>query len=162
FWVAIWAAVLLALPVILWQIWSFLAPAFDESAQRAVRWLVLGATVLGIAGLAFGYFIVLPPAIHFLTNYGRSNFHVLSRALDYDPRTGRRVLCAHWVLPIAAARIEHEGVAIRDGRIAAVGSVDELGDGERYDDAVILPGFVNAHSHLEYAVYAGFGGALTE
>ena len=83
FWVAIWAAVLLALPVILWQIWSFLAPAFDESAQRAVRWLVLGATVLGIAGLAFGYFIVLPPAIHFLTNYGRSNFHVLIRARDY-------------------------------------------------------------------------------
>ena len=74
----------------------------------------------------------------------------------------RTVLSADWVLPIEGAPIEHGAVAIEDGRIAAVGSVDELGDGERYDDAVILPGFVNAHSHLEYAVYAGFGDALTD
>jgi sec-independent protein translocase protein TatC len=83
FWVSTWAAFLLALPVIMWQVWSYLAPAFDESAQRAMTWLVVAAAVLGVAGLAFGYFLVLPPAIHFLTNYGRSNFHILIRARDY-------------------------------------------------------------------------------
>jgi sec-independent protein translocase protein TatC len=83
FWVAIWAAFLLALPVILWQIWAFLAPAFNESAQRSIIWLVFAAVALGIAGLAFGYFVVLPPAIHYLTNFGRNNFHVLIRAKDY-------------------------------------------------------------------------------
>ena len=83
FWVSIWAAFLLALPVIMWQVWSYLAPAFDESAQRAVTWLVVSAAALGLAGLAFGYFLVLPPAIHFLTNYERSNFHILIRARDY-------------------------------------------------------------------------------
>jgi sec-independent protein translocase protein TatC len=83
FWVAIWAAFLLALPVILWQAWAFFAPAFSESAQHAIAWLVLAAVLLGAAGLAFGYFVVLPPAIHYLTNFGRNNFHVMIRARDY-------------------------------------------------------------------------------
>jgi 5-methylthioadenosine/S-adenosylhomocysteine deaminase len=72
------------------------------------------------------------------------------------------VLSADWVLPIDGAPIENGAVAIEEGRIAVVGSVDELGAGARYTGAVILPGFVNAHSHLEYAVYAGFGDALTD
>jgi sec-independent protein translocase protein TatC len=83
FWVAIWAAFLLALPVIMWQIWAYLAPAFDESVQRSVVWLVVTAAVLGVAGLAFGYFVVLPPAIHYLTTFGRHNFQIFVRARDY-------------------------------------------------------------------------------
>jgi cytosine/adenosine deaminase-related metal-dependent hydrolase len=72
------------------------------------------------------------------------------------------VLSADWVLPIEGPPIEDGAVAIEDGRIAAVGSAADLGDGTRYDDAVLLPAFVNAHSHLEYAVYAGFGDSLTD
>jgi cytosine/adenosine deaminase-related metal-dependent hydrolase len=68
-----------------------------------------------------------------------------------------RVLSADWVLPIDAPPIADGAVAIEDGRIAAVGTAAEIGAGTRYDGAVILPGFVNAHTHLEYAVYAGFG-----
>src|SRR4029453_18759793 len=71
-----------------------------------------------------------------------------------------RVLSADWVLPVEGAPIEHGAVAIDDGRITAVGSADELGRGTHYADAVIVPGFVNAHSHLEYAVYGGFGDGL--
>jgi len=71
-----------------------------------------------------------------------------------------RVLSADWVLPIEGPPIECGAVAIEDGRIAAVGTVDELGEGTYYEDAVVVPGFVNAHSHLEYAVYAGFGDGL--
>jgi len=73
-----------------------------------------------------------------------------------------RVLSADWVLPIEGPPIEDGAVAIDDGRIAAVGTRDELGAGTHYDDAVLLPGFVNAHSHIEYAVYAGFGDSLTD
>jgi cytosine/adenosine deaminase-related metal-dependent hydrolase len=72
------------------------------------------------------------------------------------------VLSADWVLPIEGPPIEDGAVAIEDGRIAAVGSATDLGDGTRYEDAVLLPAFVNAHSHLEYAVYAGFGDSLTD
>src|SRR5436190_6347626 len=45
--------------------------------------LMIFATVLGLGGVAFGYFVVLPPAIHFLTNYDSSHYHILIRAKDY-------------------------------------------------------------------------------
>lgn len=69
---------------------------------------------------------------------------------------------ADWVIPVERDPIADGGVAIENGRIAAVGPAAEL-EGERhhFDGAVIIPGFVNAHSHLEYAVYGGFGDGLT-
>ncbi|MDX6368524.1 MAG: 5-methylthioadenosine/S-adenosylhomocysteine deaminase, partial [Gaiellaceae bacterium] len=70
------------------------------------------------------------------------------------------VLSADWVLPVDGPPIEAGAVAIEDGLITAVGTAAELGAGTQYDDAVIVPGFVNAHSHLEYAVYGGFGDGL--
>jgi cytosine/adenosine deaminase-related metal-dependent hydrolase len=71
-----------------------------------------------------------------------------------------RVISAEWVLPVEGPPIADGGVAIEDGRIVAVGPRGELGEGTHYADAVIVPGFVNAHSHLEYAVYGGFGDGL--
>jgi 5-methylthioadenosine/S-adenosylhomocysteine deaminase len=67
------------------------------------------------------------------------------------------VISADWVLPLDGPPIEGGYVAWADGRITEVGR----GRAERhYADAALLPGFVNAHSHLEYAVYAGFGDGL--
>jgi cytosine/adenosine deaminase-related metal-dependent hydrolase len=71
-----------------------------------------------------------------------------------------KVVSADWVLPVEGPPIEGGAIVIEDGLIAAVGTVDDLGEGTRHDDAVIVPGFVNAHSHLEYAVYGGFGDGL--
>src|SRR5438270_571289 len=65
--VSVYAGFLLALPAVLWQLWSFLAPAFDPSIERRVLGLVAFATVLGAAGLAFGYWILLPRALLWLT-----------------------------------------------------------------------------------------------
>jgi cytosine/adenosine deaminase-related metal-dependent hydrolase len=72
------------------------------------------------------------------------------------------VLSADWVVPVEGSPIRDGAVEIDDetGTIAAVGPRDELGDSVHYDEAVILPGFVNAHTHLEYDVYAGFGDGL--
>src|SRR5581483_57420 len=74
----------------------------------------------------------------------------------------RSVVSADWVLPVGAPPLRDGAVAIEDGRIAAVGPQSELGRGRRYEDAVIAPGLVNCHSHLEYAVYAGFGDGLAD
>jgi sec-independent protein translocase protein TatC len=81
--VALLAGFALALPVVLWQLWSFLAPAVEEHAERTVLMFVLLATVLLACGTAFGYWIVLPKAIHFLTNFDNSVYNVQIRARDY-------------------------------------------------------------------------------
>jgi sec-independent protein translocase protein TatC len=73
----------LALPVVLWQLWSFLAPAVEEHAQRLVFLFVLLASVLLVAGVAFGYWVVLPQAVHFLTNFDQSQYQIQLRARDY-------------------------------------------------------------------------------
>jgi len=81
--VSFWAAVAIALPVILWQAWSFFAPAISEHSQRRILGFVLFATSLFVCGLAFAYFIALPAAVHFLTNYDSEQFNILIRAKDY-------------------------------------------------------------------------------
>jgi sec-independent protein translocase protein TatC len=81
--VSVYAGFVLALPVILWQLWSFFAPAFDPSRERRVLGLVAAATVLGASGLAFGYWILLPRAVHWLTNYDSQQFHILVQAKPY-------------------------------------------------------------------------------
>jgi cytosine/adenosine deaminase-related metal-dependent hydrolase len=72
-----------------------------------------------------------------------------------------RVVSADWVVPVEGEPLRDGAVGIADdGTIAAVGPAGELGDGERFEGCVVLPGFVNCHTHLEYAVYAGFGDGL--
>lgn len=75
-----------------------------------------------------------------------------------------RLFTANWVLPISSPPIRDGAVAIDDRRIVFVGSQKEaarrelLAQAERFDyeRAAILPGFVNAHSHLELTVMRGF------
>jgi sec-independent protein translocase protein TatC len=82
-WVSFYAACLIALPIVLWQVWAFLAPAFDVRTQRVVVGLVAFATALAALGLVFGYFVALPAALHFLTNYDDHLYNVQIRARDY-------------------------------------------------------------------------------
>jgi sec-independent protein translocase protein TatC len=81
--VSFWAAIAIALPIILWQAWAYFAPAVSEHTQRLIVGFVLFATCLFVGGLAFGYFIALPAAVHFLTTYDEDQFNILIRARDY-------------------------------------------------------------------------------
>ena len=81
--ISIYAGFALALPVILWQFWSFLAPAIEPHAQRTVAAFVGLATALFAGGLAFAYWLVLPAAVHFLTNYDQQHYQVEVRASYY-------------------------------------------------------------------------------
>ena len=81
--VAFYAAIALAIPVLVWQLWSFLAPAFDVRHQQTVFRLVIVATVLLALGMAFAYWIVLPTAIPFLLNFDSGLYNAQVRAKDY-------------------------------------------------------------------------------
>lgn len=81
--VSLYAGFLLALPIFLWQFWSFIAPAFDRGAQRTVRALVAFSAVLLLAGVAFGYKVALPAAVHFLTTFDAELYDVEVRASSY-------------------------------------------------------------------------------
>jgi sec-independent protein translocase protein TatC len=81
--ISLYAGLLLATPVILWQAWSFLAPAMEEMYQRRVVWFVVLAAALLAAGVVFGYFVALPAAVHYLTNFDKSLYDIKLRARDY-------------------------------------------------------------------------------
>jgi sec-independent protein translocase protein TatC len=81
--VAFYFAVLLALPLMLYQVYAFVLPAFSPGERRVALPVMLGVPFLFIAGVAFGYFAVLPPAIRFLQNFNDDNFDVLLQARDY-------------------------------------------------------------------------------
>jgi sec-independent protein translocase protein TatC len=81
--VSLAAGFAIALPVVLWQLWSFLAPAFRPHLQRAVAGCVAFATVLFAAGVVFSYKVALPAALKFLTTYDHSIYNIQIRAKDY-------------------------------------------------------------------------------
>jgi sec-independent protein translocase protein TatC len=83
FTVAAYAAILLSLPIILWQAYAFVLPAFSPAERRVALPLMLMVPALFLAGVAFGYFVALPRAINFLQNFNDQSFDILIRAADY-------------------------------------------------------------------------------
>ncbi len=77
------AAIAIVLPILIWQVWGFLAPAVDEATQRVLRVFIVVGAFLFAAGVAFAYFVVLPAAIDFLTNFDDTLYDVQIRASYY-------------------------------------------------------------------------------
>ena len=80
---SVYAAILLALPVILYQLYAFLLPAFSPGERRVALPLLLMVPVLFVTGVVFAYYVVLPPALEFLLNFNADEFNQLIRARDY-------------------------------------------------------------------------------
>ncbi len=76
-------AVLLSLPVVLYELYAFVLPAFTERERRVATPLMLAIPGLFLAGAVFAYFAVIPPAIKFLQNFNSSNFDIFVQARDY-------------------------------------------------------------------------------
>jgi sec-independent protein translocase protein TatC len=81
--ISLFGGLILAAPVILWQFWGFFAPAVDQRQERRVLYFVFFAAGLLAGGIIFGYFVALPAAVHYLTNFDKSEFNIQLRAKDY-------------------------------------------------------------------------------
>jgi sec-independent protein translocase protein TatC len=81
--VSLITAIALALPVLLWQVWAFLAPAVEPHFQRVLLVFVVIATALFACGVVFMYYIVLPQALDFLTSYDEDLYDTQIRASYY-------------------------------------------------------------------------------
>ena len=81
--VSLLAGIAFALPVLLWQVWSFLAPAVDAHHQRVVLGFVALATGLFACGVVFMYYVVLPRALDFLTTFDDDIYDNQIRASYY-------------------------------------------------------------------------------
>lgn len=81
--VSAYAAILISLPLILYQLYAFVMPAFSPNERRIVFPLLLMVPFLMFAGVAFGYFVVLPAALKFLLGFNDSEFNIQIRAREY-------------------------------------------------------------------------------
>lgn len=81
--VATYGALILSLPIVLYQAYAYVLPAFSQGERRVVMPILLLAPLLFLAGIAFGYFVVMPAALKFLLNFNDSQFTVQVRARDY-------------------------------------------------------------------------------
>jgi len=81
----VWAyvGVLLAAPVIIYEFWAFVGPAFAPMRRRQLIPIVAACAFLFLGGVAFGYLVVLPRGLAFLLGFNGDFFQVQNRAADY-------------------------------------------------------------------------------
>jgi sec-independent protein translocase protein TatC len=81
--VAAYAALLLSLPILLYQAYAFVLPAFSPRERQVALPLMALVPFLFIAGVLFAYYLILPAAINFLQNFNDESFDILLQARDY-------------------------------------------------------------------------------
>lgn len=80
---SIYGGLLLALPVLLYQLYAYLLPALRPREKRIVFPLILSVPFLFIAGAVFAYVVVMPPALDFLLGFNAGDFEIEVRASEY-------------------------------------------------------------------------------
>jgi sec-independent protein translocase protein TatC len=81
--VCLYGAIILAAPLISYQILAYVLPAFSPSERRVIYPILLAIPLLFFAGVAFSYLVILPAAIDFLLSFNSAQFTTELRARDY-------------------------------------------------------------------------------
>ncbi len=114
---AAYAALLISLPVILYQVYAFILPAFSPGERRVALPLMLLAPLLFVGGVLFAYFVVLPPAISFLLGFNADEFETALRAREYYSFAALTLISLGLLfqVPIAVLAATRLGVVTPDG-----------------------------------------------
>lgn len=127
--VSAYGAVILSLPIWLWQLYAYVLPAFSPAEKRMVLPILLLFPLLFLAGVAFSYFVVMPAAVKFLLNFNDTSFNVQVRARDYYSFFSMTELAGAIVfqLPLAILAVTRLGIM----------SVEQFAKNRRYAYLVI-------------------------
>jgi sec-independent protein translocase protein TatC len=122
--VAAYGALILSLPVLLYQLYAYVLPAFSDAERRVVTPILLLAPLLFAAGVAFAYFVVMPPATEFLLGFNDSEFNTQVRARDYYSFFSTTMLAGGLIfqLPLALIALTRLGIV----------SIEQLRSNRRY------------------------------
>lgn len=110
--VVFYAGLIVSLPIWLYQLYAFVIPAVTTQSRRMTIAVVSGLSGLFIAGVAFGYLIVLPVALDFLTGFGAETFRTDLRAGEYFGFATSLLLATGLIfeVPVAMAALARLGV----------------------------------------------------
>ena len=111
----LYVAFVLTVPVLIYQMWMFVAPAVGEVGRLNTYVLVSLASSLFLIGIAFGYLVVLPTGLSFLLNYAQDRYTDIITADTYLPFVTRFLLAFGVVFELPAATL----VGARLGLITA-------------------------------------------
>jgi sec-independent protein translocase protein TatC len=100
---ALWGAFVLSIPVLLYQAWAFVAPAVGEMGRVTTYILITLASSLFLAGIAFGYFFVLPAGLNFLLGWDTERYQTIITPSFYLAFTTRFLLACGIVFELPAA-----------------------------------------------------------
>jgi sec-independent protein translocase protein TatC len=110
--ISAYAGLLLALPIVFYQLYAFVIPAFSDKTTKQVWPVLVIVPLLFIAGVVFGYEIVLPRAVHFLLGFNADQYNVQVRASSYYS-FACMILAAMGVIfemPAAVAALSRAGI----------------------------------------------------
>ena len=81
--IAIYGALIITLPVLTYQIYAFILPAFPEEHHKHIKPMVWSVPLLFLIGVAFGWYLVVPPSLDFLIGFNNDQFNVQLTAQKY-------------------------------------------------------------------------------
>ena len=81
--IAIYGALIITLPVLTYQLYAFVLPAFPEEHHKHIKPMVWSVPILFLVGVVFAWYLVVPPAFDFLINFNQDQFNVQLRAKEY-------------------------------------------------------------------------------